>query len=276
MLRELPCGDPAEEIAQKVAPTLLVEAVRIGACPSDGTDYASGAWGTGYLLRGSDLRLQARGGTRFQVNSEALSIRIEVPDAAMAALEAEISAGLSSALPFLLREVGLYSLHAAAVRTSAGALLLPGLTGSGKSTTAGRLAALGWPLLSDDLLLLPADQPGKVLPFPREPRFRGVALARFPEITGMNLTPAEGPMPAVALVFPRVGNDASTRLEPMLAPSALSALIECSLMPGDAALVSHHFRLLAVLARLPCYQLTLGTMPSNLASLLQPLLCRLP
>ncbi len=55
----------------------------------------------------------------------------------------------------LLRPLGLYSLHAAAVTPEdSGALLLVGPSGSGKSTLAIGLIRVGWSYLSDDAVLL--------------------------------------------------------------------------------------------------------------------------
>lgn len=56
----------------------------------------------------------------------------------------------------LLRTRGISALHAAAVLSPAGAVLLAGESGRGKSTTAASLDAAGWPLLADDVLLLSA------------------------------------------------------------------------------------------------------------------------
>ena len=55
----------------------------------------------------------------------------------------------------LLRPLGIYGLHAAALATAAGAgLLLVGAPGSGKSTLAIGLIRQGWKYLSDDAVLL--------------------------------------------------------------------------------------------------------------------------
>ena len=54
----------------------------------------------------------------------------------------------------LERSEGFMALHAAAMATSAGALLLPGVSGSGKSTLAAALTAEGWDYLSDDIAIL--------------------------------------------------------------------------------------------------------------------------
>jgi len=51
-------------------------------------------------------------------------------------------------------------LHAGGISTSAGALLLPGESGSGKSSLTAGLAQRGFPVLADDAVVLDADLPG--------------------------------------------------------------------------------------------------------------------
>jgi hypothetical protein len=58
---------------------------------------------------------------------------------------------LQPALAALFHQRGLLALHASAVETPAGAVLLLGGSGAGKSTIAARLAAWGNPFISDDV-----------------------------------------------------------------------------------------------------------------------------
>lgn len=58
------------------------------------------------------------------------------------------------------------SIHAAAVEIDGGALILPGSSGSGKTTFAGYLACQGAPFVADEAVLLDSGT-GQVLPYPR-------------------------------------------------------------------------------------------------------------
>jgi len=228
--------------------------------------YQPGEWGTDYFLDGCCLHLRAPHGTRFLANAGSGHLTIERTTLNSDLLEGEISAGLSTAIPFLLRKWGYFGVHAAAVRCPSGLLLLPGLSGSGKSTTAGRLAAEGLPLLSDDLVLL-TRQSGWALPFGRQPRFRPDALGRFPELGSLSLSHPRLE-PIRALLFPQLALSQPTQLQPLSQREALASLMECSLMLGPQGQVREHFRLLSHLARLPSYRLSIGTGASRLASLL--------
>ena len=58
---------------------------------------------------------------------------------------------IGSPFTVLLQQRGLLTLHAAAVATEAGAVLLLGTSGSGKSSLAAALGERGYPLLADDV-----------------------------------------------------------------------------------------------------------------------------
>lgn len=61
---------------------------------------------------------------------------------------------LAIPLLHLLRPRGVTALHASAVASPRGAVVCAGVSGSGKSTTAGSLDAYGWPRIADDMVLL--------------------------------------------------------------------------------------------------------------------------
>lgn len=61
---------------------------------------------------------------------------------------------LAIPLLHLLRPRGVTALHASAVASPQGAVVCAGVSGSGKSTTAGSLDAHGWPRIADDMVLL--------------------------------------------------------------------------------------------------------------------------
>ena len=73
---------------------------------------------------------------------------------------------IGSPFTALLQQRGLLTLHAAAVATGAGAVLLLGTSGSGKSSLAAALGERGFPLLADDVtaVVLDTDQRPVALP----------------------------------------------------------------------------------------------------------------
>jgi hypothetical protein len=78
---------------------------------------------------------------------------------------------LDQVLPLVLTIRGRKALHATAVLTPAGVCAFTGPTGTGKSTLAASLLLTGYPVLSDDCLVLEA-QDGQVLATPAYPGLR--------------------------------------------------------------------------------------------------------
>jgi hypothetical protein len=74
-------------------------------------------------------------------------------------------------LPLVLTIRGRKALHATAVLTPAGVCAFTGPTGTGKSTLAASLLLAGYPVLSDDCLVL-EEQDGQVLATPAYPGLR--------------------------------------------------------------------------------------------------------
>jgi len=112
-------------------------------------------------------RLLYRDGTEFVIDRHAtrVTVRWEAPltyaDAAVYLL--------GPVLGFVMRLRGIVPLHASAVLIGTGATVFVGDAGAGKSTTAGAFAALGYGVLSDDLLPL-MDDDGRILARPSHPR----------------------------------------------------------------------------------------------------------
>jgi hypothetical protein len=78
---------------------------------------------------------------------------------------------LDQVLPLVLTVRGRKALHATAVVTPAGVCAFTGPTGTGKSTLAASLLLAGFPVLSDDCLVLEEDN-GQVLATPAYPGLR--------------------------------------------------------------------------------------------------------
>ena len=79
---------------------------------------------------------------------------------------------LDQVLPRCMAQQGYLLLHAGAVRTPVGLILLTGSSGAGKSTLAGYLHQAGWPALSDDCMLIEEKQERAVA----TPSYGGVRL----------------------------------------------------------------------------------------------------
>jgi hypothetical protein len=78
---------------------------------------------------------------------------------------------LDQVLPLVLTIRGLKALHATAVLTPTGVCAFAGATGTGKSTLAASLLLAGYPVLSDDCLVL-EEQDGRVSATPAYPGLR--------------------------------------------------------------------------------------------------------
>jgi hypothetical protein len=162
--------------------------------------------------------------------------------------------------------------HAAVVAKDGKALLLPAQSGAGKSTLAAALSASGWTYFSDELAVvdpaalcvapfaLPIGLKDKSMPalaafipevemLPRHSRIDGIGVRYLPP----PLPPSTTCLPIKALVYPRYGNDASTRLTELPPLDSLSVLAAT----GSSArpLVSSDVQAMLKLASLPSHRL---------------------
>jgi hypothetical protein len=169
-------------------------------------------------------------------------------------------------------------MHAAAVGTDAGAVLLVGRGGSGKSTTALLALGAGLNYLGDDYCALNWQQPHPVVQ-------SVYSSAKFFENSALPLPPLrvqhgeEGSKPFAmlapdfaaqlpqqapirAVLLPSLGGQ--LELEPIGAQAALLALAPSTLFQLRAG--SDVFKQLgALVQRVPCYRLHLGAEPSAVA-----------
>ncbi len=116
--------------------------------------------GSGYLLSYAE-------GTRFLVSTSGSEV-----DAWWDAPLTEVDAAdylLGGVLAFILRLRGLVPLHASAVVVQDHAVLFAGAGGAGKSSIAAAFAILGYPVLSDDIVVM-SDSGGCVLAHPSHAR----------------------------------------------------------------------------------------------------------
>jgi hypothetical protein len=101
--------------------------------------------GSGYLLRFTDL-------ADFLVSPEGSDIRCyPVPDTPLETIRHLL---LDQVIPLFLSVRGRLVLHASAVVVPGGAIAFLGETGQGKSTLSGSFVTQGFPLVTDDCLLL--------------------------------------------------------------------------------------------------------------------------
>jgi hypothetical protein len=205
---------------------------------------------------------------------------------------------VGSPFRFLLHEWfaarGLQYVHAAAVGTEQGGVLLVGKGGSGKSTTALLCAAAGMQYAGDDYCLIdPAHAWAHSLY--NTGKLKGPEdYARLPELKGLSTNPDSferdgadkavyfldeiwpdrvvAGIPLRAIVVPRITGQATARFEPCSAFDAVVAMLPSTVAQLPAASNEDCDRMVALAEKLPTYLLHLGTdirsIPAALTALL--------
>lgn len=177
---------------------------------------------------------------------------------------------LATAVPLLLAEQGALTLHAAAVQTAAGAVLLAGPSTRGKSTLALALTRLGHPLIAEDGVLVTAD-PYRAWPGPRGVRLKeGDGAARRARLIDAPVE-ATGPVPVAALVVLRPRGE-ELRVERLDGARALPELAGHLFHHGGAEALRGPFaRLARLAAAVPAFGASLpddlGRLPQAAAAL---------
>lgn len=204
---------------------------------------------------------------------------------------------LTIALLELLKRRGRYSLHAAAMASTDGTVtLLAGGSGAGKTTLALALLRHGWAFLADDTVFLGAGEPGPtVLGFADEVDVGGGTADLLPGLDDLlaghtvpgrdkrqlrveeafGATPVPEARPT-ALVFPAVGGDDRSRLEPLAPDEALVELAPNVLLTEPASSQAHLDALAALVRTTPCWRLETGRDFGRLAGMLRGLSPTLP
>lgn len=186
----------------------------------------------------------------------------------------------------VLKKLGVLVWHSAAVVKDGAAVLLAGISGSGKSTTTLNFLKLGYSFLADDVVLLRrrgrdveadgyesslylTDESLRLLPewrkFRRGGRFKkGRSWKHRIELSG-HRPPPGSPAPAVRLLlFPGLAGAGQTRLEKL---TKAEALLEClkqapkeypASILGPAAFESTYDFYSSLVRAAPCYRLRLG------------------
>lgn len=168
------------------------------------------------------------------------------------------------------------AIHAAAIGSVQGGVLLAGKSGSGKSTLSSWLVSHGCNYLTDELVVL-AGTPPQILPFTRPLSLKTEACSVFSSLldfdhrevilgnNGMmlphrminrNFTPAT---PSLSLVlFPQYISGASIELTQLTGALGCARLMECYVNARN--IQDHGISLLAQIARsTPLYQITYGS-----------------
>ena len=205
---------------------------------------------------------------------------------------------VGSPFRFLLHEWfaarGLQYVHAAAVGTEKGGVLLVGKGGSGKSTTALLCAAAGMQYAGDDYCLIDPTHAWAHSLY-NTGKLKGTEdYARLPELKGLSTNPdsfergGDGKgvycldeiwpdrvvagMPLRAIVVPRITGETATRVEPCSPFEAMVAMLPSTVAQLPAASNDDCDRMVALAEKLPAYLLHLGTdirgIPATLTTLL--------
>jgi hypothetical protein len=192
----------------------------------------------------------------------------------------------------MLKQRGLYSVHAAGASADGRGVILAGESGAGKSTLSLALTRAGFGFLGDDTLFLAPGPAGlRLVGFPDEIDVTDETIGLFPELAGLLAVPPLQPgakrqvrgedtyaatvvaecRPA-ALVLPRVAHTERSTLRPISPAEALLELAPNVLLT-DAAASQAHLDALAALARAgPCYRLETGRDLDSLPRRIQELL----
>jgi len=200
---------------------------------------------------------------------------------------------LTTLLSWWLESTDLQCIHAAAMGTPRGGVLLPGKGGSGKSTAALACASSGLGLLGDDYCLVATDSSPYAYSMYNTVKLKGEEdIQRFPlfaplisnadrlnEEKAMIFLHEHHPekilqgFPVRAILLPRITSEKRTRLRDATAGEALRALVPSTLiqLPGAG---QRAFHLMSRLVRkVACYTVELGTdvsgIPGVIASMLK-------
>lgn len=152
----------------------------------------------------------------------------------------------------LLHQRGALVLHASAVATPSGAILVAGPSGAGKSTLCAELRRRGMPVIADDICALGPNDAGAITVFPGYPRLKlwadaasqfsidtGNLLAVRPQLPKFEVPVADAhltPLPVRAVILLKPDAPNGLAITPVTGFAKLSALGEqiyrASLMPA--------------------------------------------
>lgn len=190
----------------------------------------------------------------------------------------ERAAPLKVLLHWWLRESGLTLIHAGAVGTAAGAVLIVGKSGAGKSTTTLACLEAGLHYLADDRCLLGLTPIPQVYCVYNSAKLHLAQMARFPGLlTRVNnlaettnekallylqqLLPQQlaQQLPIRALLLANVAGTTQTSLAPISRMQLLRDFVTSTLVYQPGAVQAEVAMMTALVRQLPCYQINLGS-----------------
>lgn len=180
----------------------------------------------------------------------------------------------------MMKESGLFPLHAAGLVRNGRSILLPGRSGSGKSTLSIQLVKDGYQLLSDDTVFL-KDAGGKVeaMSFPEEINVNEQTIELIPELGNVkNFTRNElrkktsfqieelypgsfvdSSIPSL-LLLPQIADSEKSSVQPISRSEALTLTMRYGFFFLDPSTTAKHFEILSLLVKqAPCYHLFTGS-----------------
>ncbi len=181
----------------------------------------------------------------------------------------------------IIKTLGYFQLHCSAVDRNGKGVLLPGFSGSGKTTTCIALIRNGYRSLGDDCPMLRYNMKGslELLAFPERVNVTEKTINFFPELKNSNLLKDNGngrkwsfntedvypgstkmsTIPKVVL-FPEVHSGQKSRLESLSGNEAFKLLLPHGLMVLDKETARKHFDILVdLIESVECYRLYIGS-----------------
>jgi hypothetical protein len=190
--------------------------------------------------------------------------------------------------------LGLQLVHAGVVGNAHGGVLLPGKSGSGKSTTTLACLESGLDYVGDDFVLLAAKPEPYAYGVYNSAKLNPPDLPRFPALTPLVRNRArldtekalfflqerfperiKTGLPVRALLVPRVMGATNTRVRPLRAAEGLTALAASTILLFRGAGAEDLERMSEVVKKIPCFVLELGSdlaqIPAAISNLLSEL-----
>jgi len=165
--------------------------------------------------------------------------------------------------------------HAGAVAYQEKVIILPGLSGSGKSSMTACLLAQGFSYLTDELYFMPADEEEPMLPFTRPICIKSGSATAVSSLINdkelhkvimdkqglvvphrlLNTEFSRISVPPALLLFPRYQADAPLKIDKISGAQACTMLMACDVNARNLA--DHGFQQVVRIARsTPAYQIT--------------------
>ncbi|MSO78743.1 MAG: hypothetical protein EXQ79_03965 [Acidimicrobiia bacterium] len=162
-------------------------------------------------------------------------------------------------------------MHASAVAVDGDGVLVTGASGSGKSTTCLACVAAGWSFIADDFCMVTTGSDPMVHPVYGLAKLEPDALVRLPSLAEHVVDPSAEQLvldPGAnisrgarlrAVLIPQLGSTTKTSVIPISAQEVFRELVPGSVLEGIGAGTQTLGTLAALLRRVPCARLDLGS-----------------